>query len=67
MAYLFAVNMRNHPTRGTFTIRESALSFGPLPSATVLDESRSLAMQNGVLTDEFKPYEVHLYQLRGAR
>ncbi len=43
------------------------MAFGPSISAAVLDEARSIAMQNGVLTDEFKPYEVHLYQLRGAR
>ena len=67
VTYLFAVNMRNRPTRGTFTLRESALGIGPSISAAVLDESRTIAMQNGVLTDEFKPYEVHLYQLRGAR
>jgi hypothetical protein len=28
---------------------------------------RSIAMRNGELTDEFKPYEVHLYELRRAK
>jgi len=64
-AYLFAVNMRDRPTRGSFVIPESTL--GPSVSAIVLDESRSVPMRNGELTDEFKPYEVHLYKLRGAK
>ena len=66
-AYLFAVNMRNLSMRGAFIIRESALALGQSLSATVLDESRSIPMRNGELTDEFKPYEVHLYELRRAK
>ena len=66
-AYLFAVNMRNRATRGSFVIRESTLDFGSSISATVLDESRSIAMKDGVLKDEFKPYEVHLYQLQRSQ
>ena len=63
-AYLFTVNMRNSPARGSFLIRESASGFGSDLSATVLDESRRISTRNGELTDEFKPYEVHLYELR---
>jgi hypothetical protein len=66
-AWLFAVNMRDLPTRGGFTIRESTLGLGPALSATVLDESRSIPVANGEFSDEFKPYEVHLYELRGAK
>jgi hypothetical protein len=65
-AYLFAVNMRNRPTRGTFAIRESILGLGPSIRARVLDESRSIPMENGELADAFKPYEVHLYEIRRA-
>ena len=65
-AYLFAVNMRNGPVRGSFLIRESALGLGSELSATVLDESRRISTRNGELTDDFKPYEVHLYELRRA-
>jgi hypothetical protein len=65
--YLFAVNMRNLPTRGSFVIRESALGVGLLPSATVLDEARSIPVRNGEFSDAFKPYEVHLYELKGAK
>jgi hypothetical protein len=64
-AYLFAVNLRNRATRGSFAIRESTL--GPWVSATALDESRTIPMRNGELADEFEPYEVHLYELRGAK
>jgi len=63
-AYLFAANLRNTPTRGSFVIRESTLGFGKSISAIVIDESRTITMQNGFLNDEFKPYEVHLYQLQ---
>jgi len=63
-AYLFAVNMRPRPTRGAFVIRESTLGFGRAIAVTVLDESRSFPMRNGELADDFKPYEVHLYELR---
>jgi hypothetical protein len=65
--YLFAVNMRSVPTRGSFVVRSSTLGIGQPISATVLEESRSMPVRNGELTDEFKPYEVHLYELRRAK
>jgi hypothetical protein len=39
----------------------------PAVSAIVLGESRSLPLRNGEFTDEFKPYEVHLYELRHGK
>jgi hypothetical protein len=57
--FFFTVNMRNEPTRGSFTIR----GFTGDTSAEVLDEARTLPVRNGQFTDEFKPYEVHLYKL----
>jgi hypothetical protein len=62
--YLFAVNMRNRPARGTFAIGKS--NSDSLAAATVLDESRRIPIRNGELIDDFGPYEVHLYQLRRA-
>jgi hypothetical protein len=56
--YLFTVNMRNQPTRGSFTVRG-------LPEdgrVEVLGESRSVSGRRGEFTDEFKPYDVHLYR-----
>jgi hypothetical protein len=58
--YLFTVNMRNHPGRGSFTIR----GFPEIASAEVLGESRRISMRRGEFEDEFKPYEVHLYRMR---
>src|SRR6185503_11916237 len=57
-AYLFAVNMRHLRTRGSFAGRE--LSAGA--TAEVLGESRALNVDSGEFTDDFKPYEVHLYR-----
>jgi hypothetical protein len=61
--YVFAVNMRNVPTRGSFAVR----SLAARASAEVLDESRTLAVSNGEWTDEFDPYAVHLYRLDAAK
>jgi hypothetical protein len=66
-AYLFAVNMRNRPTRGSFVLRESSAGIGSPFSASVLEETRSIPVANFEWSDDFKPYEVHLYELRLAR
>jgi hypothetical protein len=60
---LFTVSLRNRPTRGSFEIRD-------LPkdaTAEVLGESRSLSVKNRAFADEFEPYAVHLYRVRGLR
>ena len=57
--YLFAVNMRSRPTRGTFAGSELSAS----TTAEVLGESRNLKTEAGELADDFKPYEVHLYRM----
>jgi hypothetical protein len=59
VTYLFTVNMRNQPTRGTFAIRD-------LPAKStieVLDESRKVTASNGEWSDEFSGYAVHLYRI----
>jgi hypothetical protein len=58
--HLFAVNMRNQPTRATFRLRD----FPPEVRAVVLDESRQIPVRQGVFADDFQGYEVHLYHLR---
>jgi len=61
--YIFAVNMRDRPTRGLFGIRD-------LPgraNAEVLDESRKVAVMDGEWTDEFSGYAVHLYRVEAAK
>jgi hypothetical protein len=57
--YVFAVNMRDQPARGSFAL--SALKEDH--QAEVLGEERRLTVRDGVFTDEFKPYDVHLYQI----
>ncbi len=59
--HLFSVNLRNRPTRATFTFR------APPPAGAVarlLDGPRSVPIDGGRLTDEFGPYEARLYEIR---
>ena len=59
--YVFAVAMRNHPTTATFKCRQPWAA-----KAEVLGENRVLDLTEGVFTDAFEPYAVHLYRLRQA-
>ena len=61
--FLFAVNMRPEPARGSFTI----LDMDSDSTVEVLDEARHLPLQRGKFTDDFKPYEVHLYRILGGK
>ena len=58
-SYLFAVNMRNQPTRGLFKVQSSTGG----ASVEVLHESRALPAHGGEFTDEFSSYTVHLYRI----
>lgn len=55
--YLFAVNSAKEKTVGRFNPHEKNI-----PEITVLFEGRSLPVKGGVFVDDFKPYEVHVYQ-----
>jgi hypothetical protein len=57
--YLFAVGMRNAPTRARFTLP------GTRGKVTILDENRTLEIKNGIFEDDFAPYAVHLYRIDG--
>ena len=57
--YLFAVNMRNEATRGTFALNGLRAN----AKVEVLGEGRQLQVAAGSFTDEFKAYEVHLYRV----
>jgi len=60
--YVFAVGMRNGPTSATISIQG-------IPSdsiATVEDENRTIRVSNGSLSDDFKPYEPHIYRIERA-
>ncbi|MCF6156680.1 MAG: hypothetical protein E3K36_15915 [Candidatus Brocadia sp.] len=55
--YLFAVNSAREKTVGRFQPPGKSI-----PEITVLFEGRSLPVKDGVFVDDFKPYEVHVYQ-----
>lgn len=57
--YVFAVDMRNAPTRGAFTVREVGKA-----AAEVIGEGRSVPVRDGRFADDFAPYAVHLYRIR---
>ena len=57
--YLFAVGMRNAPTRATFEVKG-------LPAqarAEVLGEDRTADVRDGRFADDFAAYDVHLYRI----
>lgn len=62
-AYLFAVNLRNRPTSGSFAIRGLAGN----STVEVLGEARGLPAKKGEFADEFLPYAVHLYRVPAAK
>ena len=57
--YLFAVAMRDAPTQATFSISELTGQ----TTAEVIDEDRTITVQDGNFTDDFQSYEVHLYRI----
>jgi hypothetical protein len=57
--YVFAAAMRNRPAAATFRCEQTKAS-----TVEVLGENRTLTLEDGVFTDEFAPYAVHLYRLQ---
>lgn len=58
--YLFAVAMREAPTKGIFQVNG-------LPGESkveVLGEGRTIPVRDGRFEDKFQPYEVHLYRIQ---
>lgn len=62
--YVFAVNMSNQPTQGTFELHDAAQAGD---SASVRYESRSLPVSGGQFADQFEPYQVHIYELPAGK
>jgi hypothetical protein len=58
--YVFAVGMRDGATTATFTVAGLA----GRATAEVLGEGRTVEVRDGVFTDEFGPWAVHLYRIR---
>lgn len=54
--YLFSVNMRNKPVKGTFKLICKAKA-----KAQVLWEDRIIDIDDSLFSDEFGPYDVHIY------
>lgn len=57
-SYLFAVAVRGQATKAEFTLKESTNG-----NVEVLGEKRSLIVTNGIFSDHFAPWEVHLYRV----
>ena len=55
--YVIALNLSV-----TRTSQRISLTGITLTSATVVDENRTVTVTNGVVTDTFGPYAVHVYQ-----
>jgi hypothetical protein len=58
--YVFAVGMRDGKTTATLTV--AGLAVGA--KAEVLGEERTVEVREGVFTDEFGAWDVHLYRIR---
>jgi hypothetical protein len=58
--YVFAVAMRNAPTRASFALMRARSG----AAAEVIGENRAIPLADGRFEDSFKPYEVHLYRVR---
>lgn len=56
--YLVAVNSSDKPLKQSFTLPETKAN------VVVIDENRRIAVQSNMFTDNFKPYETHLYRLK---
>jgi hypothetical protein len=54
--YIFAVSMRCGFTTATFNVTSGK-------SVEVIDEDRTLIISEGKFSDEFSPYQVHLYKI----
>ncbi len=61
--YLFAVGMRNAPTRGRFSLD----GLGEVERVEVLWEGREVRAEGGRFEDAFEPYDVHVYRMKPGR
>ena len=57
--YVFAVSMRNSPAMATFTCTQKGAT-----TVEALGEDRTLQVKEGVFSDAFAPYAVHLYRVK---
>ncbi|RJP25814.1 MAG: hypothetical protein C4527_16595 [Candidatus Omnitrophota bacterium] len=57
--YIFAVGMRNAQTDATFFLQDHAAD----AKVEVVDENRTLEINDGQFQDQFAPYDVHVYKI----
>ncbi len=57
--YVFAVGMRGEKATATFTVA----GMKGRAKAEVIDEGRTLDVDDGVFHDAFQPWDVHLYKI----
>lgn len=57
--YLFAAEMRAGSTTATFTLRGMPAT----ASAEVIGESRTIPVNNGIFSDTFQSYGIHIYRI----
>ena len=58
--YVFAVAMRGEATTATSTLQ----GLGNARIVEVLGENRAVTLRDGVFTDDFGPWDVHLYRIQ---
>jgi hypothetical protein len=58
--YIFAVGMRNASAHSEFSVQGLPRN----AKVEALGENRVIPIRNGRFTDDFQPYDVHLYRLR---
>lgn len=58
--YLFAVRMTDQPCKATFAVK--GIKNG-VQAKVLGEDGRTIAIKNGRFTDNFKPWEVHIYRL----
>ncbi len=57
--YVFSVGMRNAATDATFSLAKKT----PATEVEVVNENRTIQIQDGEFIDHFDPYDVHIYRI----
>jgi hypothetical protein len=61
--YIFAVGMRDATTKARFQLQGAQKN----ASVEVLGENRQISSQDGSFSDDFRPWDVHLYRIEHSR
>ena len=56
--YLITVNSDKNP------VKVSLSGLNPFRSATVMGEDRTVPVEKGILTDSYKPFDIHMYKMK---